>query len=37
MSEEIPVSNCCGEPMPDYPDYDICPKCGEHTDVEEES
>jgi len=29
MSETY-LSNCCGEPIPDYPDSDICPKCGEH-------
>jgi len=28
-------SICCGEYMLDYPDIDICPRCGEHTGVEE--
>jgi len=34
MNEDIPVSVCCGEEMADYPDRDICPRCGEHTGVE---
>ena len=33
--KELPiVSACCGIEMPDYPDRDICPRCGEHTGVE---
>jgi hypothetical protein len=27
--EEIKTSECCGEEM--YEDYDLCPKCLEHT------
>jgi len=27
-------SNCCGAYMPDYPDSDICPECGEHCEGE---
>ena len=33
--EDLPlVTVCCGEDIPDYPDRDICPRCGEHTVVE---
>ena len=28
------LSNCCGAPLPDYPDRDICPDCKEHSDDE---
>jgi len=36
MSDEyiIQTSQCCGAEMPDYPDRDVCPSCGEHTGVE---
>ncbi len=34
--EEIPVSNCCAWPMPDWPDNDLCPRCKEHAAPEEE-
>lgn len=30
MMEKEYYSNCCGAIIPDYPDSDICPKCGEH-------
>ena len=30
------ISNCCGEGMPNHPDSDICPKCGEHCQAEVE-
>lgn len=29
-------SNCCYAYMPDYPDSDICPKCGEHCGAEKD-
>ena len=25
-------SICCGAPMPDWPDYDFCPCCKEHSE-----
>jgi len=31
--EEIPLSDCCSEEMYDYPDFDICPNCGEHCEA----
>jgi len=31
VRQEIYYSNCCQVTMPDYPDSDFCPKCGEHT------
>ena len=34
MCEEL-YSTCCGYEMDDWPDSDICPNCGEHTDAEE--
>lgn len=34
-NDAILVSECCGKKMPDYPDSDICPRCREHTGVEE--
>ena len=32
------ISNCCGAPFwyPGWPDSDICSKCMEHADIEEE-
>lgn len=34
--EDLPVSNCCGAEIQDWPDIDICPECKEHTDIEGE-
>ena len=34
--DKTPYSECCGTDMPDYPDSDFCPSCGEHTGVEYE-
>ena len=31
MTTEIYYSVCCQATMPNYPDNDFCPKCGEHT------
>ena len=31
----LDISDCCGAEMPDWPDSDICPDCGEHTGVDE--
>ena len=30
------ISNCCGVFLPNWPDSDICPKCGEHCERDEE-
>jgi hypothetical protein len=32
----IPLSECCGEEMPNWPDSDICPCCLKHTGIEED-
>ncbi len=34
--DEQPVSNCCGVPLPDWPDSDFCPNCLEHCCVDSE-
>jgi hypothetical protein len=26
-------SNCCDEPLPNYPENDICPLCHEHCEL----
>ena len=31
LKDEIYYCVCCHATMPDYPDSDFCPKCGEHT------
>jgi len=31
INNEIYYSVCCQANMPNYPDNDFCPKCGEHT------
>ena len=31
MITEMSYSICCYAAMPDWPDNDCCPKCGEHT------
>ena len=38
MTEEEPVSNCCGANFgfPGWPDCDICSACGDHAGPEEE-
>ena len=36
--DEEPMSNCCIAPFtyPGFPDSDLCSKCFEHADIQEE-
>lgn len=33
--EDIPLSDCCGTEMHEWPDSDICPGCKEHCGIED--
>ena len=36
MKDELLISNCCGTPMPDADECDLCPSCLEHCEAIEE-
>ena len=38
MKDEEPISNCCNAHFtnPGWPDSDLCSKCFEHADIQEE-
>ena len=34
--DDLPLSECCSEEMPNWPESDICPYCKEHTGILED-
>jgi len=32
IEDDTLYSGCCGAPMPDWPDCDLCPECKEHSE-----